>query len=265
MKHEIVNVLPGDHPWQNHIHWYQSLDSTNSLAKTLALNAAPHGTVVIADHQSAGRGRLGRSFSSPAGMGIYMSIILRPACRPDQLMHLTCAAAVALCDAVERTCGFRPDIKWINDLVVGGKKLAGILTELALNPKTGLVSYTIIGIGINCTQRAEDFPAELQNIACSAEMVSGKPVNRAKLAAAMILELEKISRELGNKDAILNRYRRNCITLGASIAVVRNELRRTGTVIDMDSDGGLIVVFDDGGTEIINSGEVSVRGIYGYV
>ena len=262
MKNEILNDLPGNHPWQNQIYWYETLDSTNNLAKKMAADGAPHGTVIIADHQTAGRGRLGRSFDSPAGSGIYMSVILRPQGKPDRLMHLTCAAAVAMCDAVESTCGFRPGIKWINDLVCGSKKLAGILTELGLSPGTGLVDYAIIGIGINCSQR--NFPPELRGIACSLQTVTGRPIDRAKLAAAMLRELEKMGRKLDEKEAILDRYRSDCVTLGAQVAVLRDSLRRTGTAIGMDSDGALIIRFDDGTTETVNTGEVSVRGLYGY-
>ena len=264
MKNEILAALPGDHPWQNQIYWYKSLDSTNLQAKKTAADGAPNGTVIIADHQTAGRGRLGRSFDSPAGSGIYMSVILRPGCRPDRLMHLTCAAAVAMCDAVESACGFRPGIKWINDLVADKKKLAGILTELSVDPKSGLVDYAIIGIGINCTQRAEEFPPELQAIACSVQMVAKQTVDRAKLAANLIRELEKMSRNLDQKEAILSRYRQDCVTLGARVKVLRNEYCREGTAIGMDCDGALIVRYDDGSTEAVNSGEVSVRGLFGY-
>ena len=264
MKQNILRALPGDHPWQNHIYWYETLDSTNLLAKKLASEGAPQGTAVIADHQTAGRGRMGRSFDSPAGHGIYMSLILRPQCRPDRLMHLTCAAALALCDAVEEACGFRPGIKWINDLVAGGKKLAGILTELGLDPKTGLVSYAIVGIGINCTQAPGDFPPELQPIACSVQTVTGRPVDRARLAAAMLRELEKMSRCLGEKEAILRRYQAECVTLGKPVLAIRGDIRREGLAIGMDSDGGLILRFADGTEEVVNSGEVSVRGLLGY-
>lgn len=262
MKTQLIQNLPGSHPWQNQIFWYQTVDSTNILAKKMAADGAPHGTVVIADHQSAGRGRLGRSFDSPAGSGIYMSVILRPAQRPDQLMHLTCAVAVAMCSAVEAACGFRPGIKWINDLVAGGKKLAGILTELALDPKTGLVDYAIVGIGINCGQKPEDFPPALSAIACSVRMITGQSVDLARLAAAMIQALEAM--DLSQKEAILARYRADCVTLGAEVAVIRGEQRRTGQAIGLDSDGGLIVRYDGGTEETVNSGEVSIRGLYGY-
>ena len=264
MKQKVLKALPGDHPWQKHIHWYESLDSTNALTKKMAADGAPHGTVVIADHQTAGRGRLGRSFDSPKSSGIYMSVLLRPARRPDKLMHLTCAAAVAICDAVECASGFRPGIKWINDLVAGNKKLAGILTELGFDSQTGMADYAIIGIGINCTQSTADFPPELREIACSLQSATGVPVDRAKLAAAMIRELEKMSRELDEKEAILDRYRGDCVTLGKKVKVLRGEICREGTAIDMDADGGLIVRFDDGAEEAVNSGEVSVRGLYGY-
>ena len=131
MKEHILSKLPPAHPWGQSLYWFGSIGSTNAYAKTLAAQGAPAGTVVIADRQDAGRGRLGRTFQSPAGSGIYMSVILRPGCAPTALMHLTCAVALAVCDAVEKAFSFRPGIKWINDLVVEGRKLGGILTERA--------------------------------------------------------------------------------------------------------------------------------------
>ena len=118
MRQRILDQLPSDHPWRERIQVHEVLDSTNSYAKELARQGAAEGTVVIAGHQTAGRGRLGRSFHSPKNTGLYFSLILRPDCPADQLMHLTCAAAVASCDAVERACGLRPGIKWINDLTM---------------------------------------------------------------------------------------------------------------------------------------------------
>ena len=158
MLFQVKDRLPGDHPWQDQILCFDTIDSTNTRAKLLAAQGAPHGTVLLADTQTAGRGRLGRSFQSPGGMGIYMSVLLRPKCRPEKLMHLTCAAAVAACDAVEKVCGLRPGIKWTNDLISGKRKLAGILTELSLSPATGLLDYAVIGIGINCHQSAGEDP-----------------------------------------------------------------------------------------------------------
>ena len=122
MKEQIIKNLRESCPWQDSLLWFDSIDSTNTRARELARQGAAHGTVLIADHQTGGRGRLGRSFHSPSGVGIYMSVILRPHCKPQEIMHLTCAAAVAMCDAVENAAGLRPGIKWTNDLVCGHKK-----------------------------------------------------------------------------------------------------------------------------------------------
>ncbi len=244
------------------IYRFDTLDSTNTKAKAMALEGATHGTVVIADHQTQGRGRLGRSFDSPAGSGIYMSMILRPQCPPTALMHLTCTVAVAVCDAVERTLGFRPGIKWINDLVVEGKKLAGILTELSIHPQTGLVDFAIVGIGLNCNRTAEDFPPELQSIACSASMITGQTVNKDSLIDAMIQSLN--SMDLSRKPTILEQYRQDCITIGKAVSVCKGDSKHEGIALDVDENGALIVLFSDGHTEAVDSGEVSVRGLYGY-
>ncbi len=134
MKYEAILAALGGHPWTDRIVVLDEVDSTNTEAKRLALKSAPDGTVVISDHQTGGRGRQGRSFSSPAGQGVYLTVLLRPNCTAQQLGLLTVMAAVAVCDAVEAACGVRPGIKWTNDLVLGGKKLCGILTELSLAP-----------------------------------------------------------------------------------------------------------------------------------
>lgn len=245
------------------IYRYESVDSTNTVAKTMAHDGAAHGTVVLAEHQTAGRGRLGRSFESPAGAGIYMSMILRPNCRPDRLMHLTCAVAVTICDGVESALGFRPEIKWINDLVAEGKKLAGILTELSVNPQTGLVDFAIVGVGLNCNQCPEDFPQNLRDIACSAAMITGQPVDRQRLAESMIAAL--LEMDLSRKGEIMERYRLDCLTIGKEVVVVQGQTRRQGRAVDMDEDGGLIVEFSDGIRQTVNCGEVSVRGLWGYI
>lgn len=266
MREQILSCLPSNHPWYNTILWFDSIDSTNTHAKKLASEGAAHGTVLIADNQTAGRGRLGRSFVSPAGTGIYLSVILRPQCPPDQLMHLTCAAAVAACDAVENVLDFRPGIKWINDLVAQQKKLAGILTELSVDPKSGLVDYAVVGIGINCTQKAEDFPLELQKIACSAAMITGRHVDRSRLAAALICSLEDMSRTLQTgRHTTMSRYRKDCVTIGSHVAVIRGDERRAGQALDIGDDGQLFVRFDDGGFESVYCGEVSVRGLWDYL
>lgn len=264
MKNKILSHLPGDFPWQ--VHWYNTIDSTNTRAKEMATLGAPHGTVLVAGHQTQGRGRMGRSFSSPKDLGVYLSVILRPNCAAAQLMHLTCAAAVAMCDAVADAANVRPGIKWINDLVVGNKKLGGILTELSLAPGSDRVEYAIIGIGINCCQTPADFPEEIRGIATSLLQITEKAPDRVALAAAMIRSLREMdSRLFSQKNALMDTYRKNCITLGQDVLILRGEEKRYGTALDVDADGGLVVRFCDGATQTVDSGEVSVRGMYGYV
>ena len=264
MRNKILSHLPADFPWQ--VHWYEVLPSTNDLLKQWGKDGIAHGTVVIADQQSCGRGRMGRSFHSPAGCGIYLSVLLRPKCKAAQLMHLTCAVATAVCDGVEKCCGFRPGVKWINDLVAENKKLGGILTELGLDPKTGRVSYAVLGIGINCGQIESDFDESIRSMATSARMVLGRPADRDRLIAEMVKSLEKMDRELlSSPAAMLDRYRADCMTLGRQVSIVRGDEVRHATALDIDAEGGLIVRYDTGETAAVTSGEVSVRGLYGYL
>ena len=263
MRNKIIQNLRESCPWQDSLLWFESIDSTNTRAKELALRGAPQGTVLVADHQTGGRGRRGRSFHSPAGSGIYMSVILRPHRPAAELMHLTCAAAVALCDAVEASCGFRPGIKWTNDLVYGRKKLAGILTELGFDAQ-GNVAWVIVGMGINCTQQEDQFPEELRSMAGSLASVSGRPIDRARVAAAMMDALYRM--DLTQKERILAQYRAHCVTLGKEVSLVRADGKvHHCTALDIDPQGALIVRHPDGRLETVTSGEVSIRGMYGYV
>ena len=265
MKERIVANLPNTFPWMKTIHYFDTIGSTNDEARRMAKSGAPHGTVLIAGHQTGGHGRRGRSFHSPAGSGIYMSVLLRPDCAPTELMHLTCAAAVAMCDAIEQAVGFRPGIKWTNDLVCGKRKIGGILTELGFTNQ-GLVDYAIIGIGINCTQTELDFPEDIRCIAASLAMVSQTCVETDVVAAAMIQALQKMdSQLLSAKAQILAQYKKDCITLGQEIVLLRGDGKRYGIARDIDPDGGLVVEFQSGTLEVVSSGEVSVRGMYGYV
>lgn len=265
MKRQIQALLGLDHPWSGLLHWHDTTDSTNTRAKELAAAGAPHGTIVAAGHQTGGRGRMGRSFHSPADQGIYLSLILRPDCPPTRLMHLTCAVGTAVCDAVEETAGLRPGIKWINDLVLQQRKLGGILTELSICPQSGNVRYAVVGIGINCYQDLSDFPEEIQDIATSLR-AAGTMVNRAALAAAMVRRLHKMdARLLADRASLLEAYRRDCITLGKKVVIHSGGQLRRGTALDITDDGALLVRFADGAVEAVNSGEASVRGLWGYV
>lgn len=265
MRNEIINHISKENPWRDKIQFFETITSTNDVLKQMALQGAPEGTVLVADSQSGGRGRLGRTFLSPSGVGIYLSVLFRPACMPGELMHLTCGSALAACNAIEQTAGFRPGVKWTNDIVYRKKKLAGILTELGLN-QDGSTAYAIIGIGINCTQKPEDFPPELREIAGSLKMVSGREIDRALVAAKMIEGFYEMNRGLlQKKSQMISDYRKDCITLGQEISVVRNGFNRHGKALDVDEDGALLVAYEDGSMETVNSGEVSVRGLYNYV
>lgn len=266
MKQHILSVLPGAHPWQNTLICCDEIPSTNDMAKALAVQGAPAGTVVTANSQTAGRGRLGRSFHAPEGLGVYLSVILRPDCTPDRIMHLTCAVAEAMCDAVESYTGCRPQIKWTNDLVADGKKLGGVLTELSVNPATGKVEWVVAGIGINCLQTSDDFPEDIRSMATSLRAWTGRKIAPGCLAGHMILALSKMNEALlSEKASIIEAYRKDCMTVGKQIVLVRGDEKRYGTALDVAADGGLVVRFDDGALETVQSGEISVRGLYGYV
>lgn len=265
MNREKILSHLRDHPWGQQIQVYEQIDSTNTLVKELGRQGAAQGTVVIADRQTAGRGRLGRSFLSPGGVGVYLSVLLRPHVKPGEIMHLTCAVGEAMCDAVENAAGIRPGIKWANDLVIGKQKLGGILTELSLDPKTQLVDFVVIGIGINCGQEKSDFDESIRGMATSLHLATGRQVDRNRVAAEMIRQLEILnSNLLTEKEAVMSRYAKDCVTIGQDIQVVRGEERRSGKAVGLDSEGGLMVEYPDGTRVSVSSGEVSIRGMYGY-
>lgn len=264
MLHSLLSALPQDYPCKEHICFFETIDSTNSRAKAMGLQGAPHGTALLAKTQTAGRGRLGRSFHSPNSQGIYLSMLLRPGCHARSLMHLTCAVGTAVCDAIESVTGQRPGIKWTNDLVFGKRKLGGILTELSLDNE-GNVNFAVVGIGINCTQKSGDFPEDIRDIATSLAQIAENDVDISQVAAAILSSLLTMSDKLlSHQEDILAQYRRDCVTLGNEISIVTPTLVRHGIAADIDPDGALIVDFPDGHRETVNSGEVSIRGMYGY-
>lgn len=243
----------------------ESVDSTNSACRRLALEGAPDGTVVLADCQTAGRGRRGRSFQSPAGKGLFFSILWRPDCAPERLLPLTALSAVAACQAIRRVTGAEVQIKWPNDLVLSGRKLAGILTEMALEGESGHVSHVVVGIGINVHQRPEDFGGEVADIATSLDLALGKNICRAQLAAALLEEMDLLRREvLFAPEKWLADYRAACLSIGRTVQLIRGESRERVQALAVDEQYGLVVRHQDGTEETVRSGEVSVRGLYGY-
>ena len=237
------------------------LDSTNdAIKRALAVNDAPDGLVILADQQTAGRGRRGRCFQSADGKGLYFSVLLQPACPITQMPMLTAWAAVAVRNAIEETCGVAAGIKWPNDLVVNGKKLCGILTELVTLPKPS----AILGIGINLTQTEDDFGPELAPIAISLAQITHTQPDTDKLTVSLLRELDTLYRSFPKKQMdYLRRYRQACLTCG-EVLVCTGESEQRAAVLGIEDDFSLAVRYADGRVEKIRSGEVSVRGIYGY-
>ena len=242
------------------------VDSTNSFLKRLALEEAPHGTVCVANQQTAGRGRMGRAFQSPGDRGVYLSILLRPDLPPQDLMCATAMSAVALCQAVEAVCGAKMEIKWTNDLILNGRKAGGILTEMALEGETGRVQSLVIGGGINVLHTPEDFSRPVAEMATSLRMETGESVSRPRLAAEMVRALNRLGEALGgDRSEWLAEYRRRCVTLGKPVRLLWTDNQRAAQALDVDDQFGLMVRYEDGTEETIRSGEVSVRGFYGYL
>lgn len=261
VEREIKRFLSTDCP---DLRCLEEIDSTNSYLKREALAGAPHGTVAVAECQSAGRGRMTRSFQSPAGRGVYLSVLLRPQLPPEELMGVTGMTAVAVCSAVERTAGVRPQIKWTNDLVLNGKKLCGILTELAVEGETGITQSLVIGAGVNVSHTPEDFGPEVAQMATSLTQ-EGYAVSRPALAAAMIEELYRLSDTLGGDiSPWVEAYRRDCVNLGRPVRLLWTDRQAEATAVDVDDQFGLVVRFADGSLTTVRTGEVSVRGLYGY-
>lgn len=236
---------------------YQETDSTNLRLKAMALEGAAHGTAVVADSQTAGRGRLGRSFVSPPGSGIYLSILLRLGRDIQAAIPVTTAAAVAVCEAVREMTGKDAGIKWVNDVYIGTRKICGILTEAATDFETGSLDYVVVGIGINFRTDPEAFPEELLE---RAGWIYGKDeagISRNQLAAAIIDRTLKYADTLGAR-AFIKPYREHSVIIGRKIRCTRGNEAFEGTAVDIDDDGGLIVDTAEG-RRVLNSGEISVR------
>lgn len=239
----------------------EEIDSTNAELKRMALAGAPHGSLCAAEYQSAGRGRLGRSWHSPAGCGLWLSVLLRPRLLAEQAPLLTFCTALAMAQAVQETTGLRAAIKWPNDLVVNGKKICGILLEMAADEK-GL-RHVVIGTGLNVRRGA--WPPELAGQATSLEE-EGAEVFRREILTHYLKALEEAVSCLEEKGfaGIAGAYADNCCTLGARVRV-SGGMNLTGVAEGMDDSGALLVRTEDGVLHRVLAGDVSVRGVMGYV
>lgn len=238
---------------------FSEIDSTNNYIKQHAADLSD-GCVVIADSQTAGRGRLGRSFFSPPGSGIYISILLRPNLPLEQINMITVGAAVAMCEAVSQTAGFEPDLKWVNDVLKNGKKLCGILTEAAVEAETGSLSYAVVGIGINVHRPSEELPEEIQNIAGFLDDYAPHTLNRNAFIASFLNQMEQCYQLIcdGNIASLIDRYRSYIHFLGEPITVIRNGERTPATAVAIDDHGHLIIE-QNGEQSTLFAGEISIR------
>lgn len=233
-----------------------SVDSTNKYLKNLAREGAPHGTVILTEGQTAGHGRFDRVFYSPRHSGIYMSLLLRPKLQAEEGLLITAAAAVAVCRAVETLTAKKAHIKWVNDILLDGKKLCGMLTEGSVS-KDGYLEWAVLGIGINAYSPTEGFDQSIKDIA-TCVFDSKKEGNRDLLTATVINEFQKIYETLPEKDFLAEYKNRSCV-LGHRVNVLKNGSTRPATALDITDNCELLVSFDDGTTELLNSGEISIK------
>lgn len=240
-----------------------TVDSTNVHLRRLAFDGAPEGQVVLANEQTDGRGRRGRSFQSLKDKGIYLSMLFRPDSLPGDVTEITAWTAVAVGNAIEHLYGLRPEIKWVNDLLMKQKKICGILTEMSV--EGGQVQHIIIGVGINVNEDKADFTEELSDKATSLAIETGKKLSRARLAAEVIKELDAMRQAWPDgKQSYLDAYRQDNITLGKEILVLQGDTSRKAEATAIGEDFSLHVTYEDGSQEILNSGEVSIRSLNGY-
>lgn len=237
---------------------YKSLASTNTEAKMAILQNATHGTVILSEEQTKGRGRLGRDFFSPPKSGIYMSIILKPNLNIANSVLITTAVAVAVCLCIDNISDEKPQIKWVNDIYIGNKKVCGILTEASTDFESGAIESVIVGIGINVKTKENSFPKEIQDIAGSIFHTDEGFNTRNKLSAEIINKVLSICKTLEDR-SFLNIYKERSMILGQDIIYSKNNQWFEGFAQDIDENGGLVVILNDGQSVVLQSGEVSIR------
>lgn len=247
-----------------HVTFLEETDSTNNVVRRMAEQGAPEGTLAVAEIQTAGKGRRGRSWSSPKGSGIWHSFLLRPEFAPEHASMLTLLAAMAVQKSVKDVTGLDCKIKWPNDIVVNGKKICGILTEMSTEEDS--IRYVVVGIGINAN--TSDFPEEIRETATSLALELGHPVRRTLLINGVMCAFEeyyRIYRETLDMSRLKEIYDQELVNVEREVKVLAPCGDYTGISHGINNQGELIVELSDGTIREVNSGEVSVRGIYGYV
>ncbi|MGH4138942.1 biotin--[acetyl-CoA-carboxylase] ligase [Clostridium sp.] len=260
---EIKDYLSTEYIGKNLI-YNDSIGSTNSKAKELAEGGEKHGTVIISEEQTTGRGRLGRNWVSPKYKGIWMSIILRPNIITENISQITLLGAAAVQKAIMKM-GIKTSIKWPNDIVLNNRKICGILTEMS--GEIDHINYLVMGIGINVNLDEEDIPMDLKEVATSLLVESGKHIDRKILLANVLNSFEELYSDFvgnGNIKETIDICRKNSILIGKEIQLINRGKIATVKAIDISDSGELVIENPKGVLEYIVSGEVSIRGMYGY-
>ncbi len=232
-------------------------DSTNTLMRKEAHKGLPEGCTVIANQQTSGRGRCGREFYSPGGTGIYLSMLLRPsACSPQQAVQITTKAAVAMCEAIETVCGLQAQIKWVNDIFVGGKKVCGILTEGSFSMESGLLEYAVLGVGLNLYTPPGGFPQELEHIAGSLFEFPQDDMKNRLTADFINRFMDDYTAQ--NQTDYVKKYRNRSFVIGKKVSVLCGNQSRNALVCGIDDECRLQVKYDSGETASLSYGEIRI-------
>lgn len=241
------------------IHVYPVVSSTNTILKEMAEQGSPEGTVIIAEEQTAGKGRMGKSFYSPSKTGIYVSILLRPTISAEDSLFLTTSAAVATARAIEDVCEKTADIKWVNDIYIDNKKVCGILTEGAFNVETGQLDYAIVGIGINICFPENGFPDDIKNIATAVFDKQTDSTNKRSILIAHLLDYFMEYYKNFNSKQYVDEYINRSMILGREINIIDGDKTIPATAMEIDQKCHLKVQLNDGSNRWLSSGEVSIR------
>jgi BirA family biotin operon repressor/biotin-[acetyl-CoA-carboxylase] ligase len=236
---------------------FQETTSTNDIIEKFARDGVKEGVVVFAESQTRGRGRLGRKWASPAEKGLWFSLLLRPDLLPHETTQLTVASATALRRALEAQTGLKPEIKWPNDILLGGKKVAGILTEM--NAEVDRIKYVIIGIGVDVNQNPRDFSLDLKIIATSLKIELGKAVSRSELAVKILRELDADYQRIcsGNFEDVAEEWEKHCKTIGQEVVIRTGSREIRGRAESLAEDGALLLRTEHGRPERIVAGDVT--------
>lgn len=262
-KEELSSMIDTEWAGQT-VYYFDQIDSTNIRAKQLGEGGVPHGTLIVAGQQNAGRGRRGRTWESPPGVSIYMSIVLRPEMSPVKAPMLTLVMALSAADSLKEYTGLDVQIKWPNDVVLNGKKLVGILTEMST--EMDYINHVVIGVGINVN--TERLPEELEEKATSLRLETGRIIRRSEIIASIMKRFEEnyqLFMETQGLRQMQEKYNSLLINREKEVRILGAKEEYTAYALGINEKGELLVRRDNGKIETVLAGEVSVRGVYGYV